>query len=133
MAETDPTTLYQRWLESLDDAALTRLLELRPDALLGAPVNSIRELAQRLTSTHSLDAAVRMLDEGAFDMLYLLASLGPLDRDRIGFWAREGQVHGRAAVDAALARLVEVGFAFPVDGEYRTVDLWQLVRYPLDR
>lgn len=131
MANADPTALYQQWLGSLDGGPLTRLLELRSDALLGTPVNSIRELAQRLTSTHSLDAAARLLPEGAIGMLYLLAALGPLDRERIGFWAQEGEAHSREAVDAALAQLTDVGIAFAVDGEYRTVDLSQLVRFPL--
>lgn len=60
--EPDDAAWVRRWLGSLDEDALTTLVELRPDLAWGAPPLDLQDLADRLLHPASLARAVDGLD-----------------------------------------------------------------------
>jgi hypothetical protein len=64
------------WLAGWTDAALTALLERRPDGVLGRAPQTLGQLAERLSHPESVAAAVRGLTAPQVQALEALQALG---------------------------------------------------------
>jgi hypothetical protein len=119
-AVTDPMPLVD-WLASRSAEQLAVILELRPDAVWGAPLRGLDDLAARLSQPASVGIAVTALPMPAFELLHALAALGPSPT----ITAATALLHAanrtpdaqRDAVRGALARLSDWALAWEVDGE----------------
>ncbi len=115
-------TSYREWLEGLDEAQLTRLLDNRPKVALDPPPRTYAALAHLLQMKTSVDAALRSLDRGAQFVLGALET----HRTRGDLAARfgEGSVNSAADIDRALGALVGHGMAWPSGDGYRVCPLY---------
>ena len=119
-AVTDTMPLVD-WLASRSAEQLAAILELRPDAVWGAPLRGLDDLAARLSQPASVGIAVTQLPLPAFELLHALAALGPSPT----ITAAAALLHAanrtpdaqRDAVRGALARLSDWALAWEVDGE----------------
>jgi Helicase conserved C-terminal domain len=70
------TGSFAQYLSSLDEAALTALLQARPDARMEPVPRGFTQLAQRLCGTDSVGAAMRTLNRDALVVGQAIAVLG---------------------------------------------------------
>ncbi len=111
---------FDEWLGALDAPALEQLIALRPDATLGAPVQDMADLAERLSHPASVAAVVHEIPTPALQALDALAALGVSASeqrlaDLLAPGPRRPQEHADAVADW-LAHLFVSGLAWP-DGD----------------
>ena len=112
-----------RWLEQLDDAALTALLERRVGRMHRLP-NSFDDLASLLSQVQSCSTALEALDRTAAQVVSVLADAGgraTVDRLTELLCGAEPDDDNRAVVEAALHRACEQALCWPLAG----TDMWR--------
>jgi hypothetical protein len=124
-AVTDTMPLVD-WLAGRSADQLAAILELRPDAVWGAPLRGLDDLAARLSQPASVGNAVTQLPLPALELLHALAALGPSPT----MTAAAALLHAadrtpdaqRDAVRTALSLLSDWALAWEVDGETISVN-----------
>ncbi|MGW4115762.1 helicase-associated domain-containing protein [Actinosynnema sp. NPDC004786] len=104
------------WLRELDAEDIRDILALRKDAADRRP-HSLRALADELTTTASLRAAVDGLDQACRDVLDTVVRLG--DEARVDVLAERLRCHGkasRAELKRTLGRLRATALVWPANG-----------------
>lgn len=115
-------TSQVEWLSGLDEAALTRLLDVRSDVSIDPPPRTFDALAHLLLTRNSVARAVRGLDRGASSVLAALKD----NRTRADLGARfdEGGTTTTADLERALTLLIECGLAWPSGSGYKISPLY---------
>jgi len=116
---TSAVATYTQWLRERDDAALTTLLERRPD-LLHPPPEDLADLSARATTASSVARVLRQLDAWQSTVLTALAAL-PGETSVAAVAELLGPDAGTDEVAAAIADLRDWGLVWGADDDLRLV------------
>ena len=103
-------------LSRLDEPALTRLLERRPHALVGAPPRTIDELAQRLEHPETVLAVLQTVPLPCLQVLEAVQALGA-GATKAELTHLLGAGPDDPDVDRVLQELVDLALVWPGDGD----------------
>ena len=105
-------TALADWLSRLDPERLADVLRLRPDACAPPHPGSLTELADRLSTWHSVRQAQGHLDVRGLQVAEVLQALGEaVSRDRLA--ALLGRAVAEEELDGVLAELERLALAWP--------------------
>ncbi|MGN6334019.1 MAG: helicase-associated domain-containing protein [Motilibacteraceae bacterium] len=117
-----PDDLLMTHLRGLDASRLSALLRLRPDATEPPVPTTLWQLAERLRTAESTEAALRTLPAPALDLLQMLQYLGPrADRPRLSELVLLEGPADEAAFEQTVAALLDRALLFETDGRLELV------------